>query len=160
MKICIPTQDDRGMESRLFDHFGSAPFFAMVNVDNGRLDVVNNLESDPGSHSCHNVDRLTAHDVDVVVCKGVGRRAFAALNLAGIDVWSPEQGTVGEILEAVRAGQVRRLTADDACGGGRHGGNRVAGSGHGRCNCHHGDHGHDQVLPRGGAWRVRSGNFS
>jgi len=47
MKICIPTQDDLGLESQLFSHFGSAPFFTIVEVDSGDLQVMGNL----GLHS-------------------------------------------------------------------------------------------------------------
>jgi len=119
MKICIPTKDDRGLESSAFGHFGSAPFFTMVEVERGRLEVVANPEPHSHSESCQHVDGVKAHGVDAVVCSGVGRRAFAALREVGIDVLTPADGTVSDIVEAVRAGDTRRLSADEACGGGR-----------------------------------------
>ena len=128
MKICIPTEDNRGLESRAYGHYGSAPFFAMVDADSGRLEVVRNTDSHRRPHSDHHIDRLKAHDVDVVVCNGVGRRAFAALQEAGIDVLVPEHATIADIVSAMRAGEVRRLSTDEACGGGRHG--------YGQGNCH------------------------
>ena len=136
MKICIPTKDDHGLESRVYDHFGSAPFFAMMDADSGRLEVVRNTDLDHRHHSCHHIDDLKTHNVDVVVCSGVGRRAFAALREAGIDVLVPEQATVAEIVGTVRAGEARRLSPDRACGGGRQGHRHGAGAGHGRGNCH------------------------
>lgn len=136
MKICIPTQDDLGLESQLFDHFGSAPFFTIVEVDGGDLQILQNLDLHSHPRSCHHVDGLRAHDVDAVACAGVGRRAFAGLQEAGIDVLLPELGTVGEILEAARLGQLRKLSSDEVCGGGRPGGSHGAGSGQGRGHCH------------------------
>jgi len=136
MKICIPTKDDHGLESRVYDHFGSAPFFAMMDADNGRLDVVRNTDLDHRHHSCHHIDGLKTHNVDVVVCSGVGRRAFAALQEAGIDVLVPEHATVADIVSTVRAGEAPRLSPDRACGGGRQGHSHGAGVGHGRGNCH------------------------
>ena len=135
MKICIPTKDDRGLESRAYGHFGSAPFFAMVDADSGRPEVVRNTDLHHGPHSCHHVDGLKAHDVDIVVCNGVGRRAFVALQEAGIDVQVPKHATVADIVRAMRAGEVHRLSADEACGGGRHGHRHGAGVAHGQGNC-------------------------
>ena len=134
MKICIPTKDDLGLESRVYDHFGSAPFFAMMDADSGRLDVVHNTDLDHRHHSCHHIDGLKTHNVDVVVCSGVGRRAFAALQEAGIDVLVPEHATVADIVSTVRAGEVHRLSPDRACGGGRQGHGHGAGVGHGNCH--------------------------
>jgi len=143
MKICIPTQDDLGLESQLFGHFGSAPFFAIVEVDSGDLQVMGNLGLHSHPRGCHHVDELRAHDIDAVACAGLGRQAFAGLQEAGIDVLIPERGTIGEILEALRLGQLRKLSADEVCGGGRPGGAHGAGRGHGRGHCCGDGHGHD-----------------
>ena len=35
MKLCIPTRDSSGLESRLHMHFGNTPFFTIVDVDSG-----------------------------------------------------------------------------------------------------------------------------
>ena len=136
MKICIPTKDDHGLESRVYDHFGSAPFFAMMDADSGRLEIVRNTDLDHRHHSCHHIDGLKTHNVDALVCSGVGRRAFAALREAGIDVLVPEHATVADIVSTVRAGEARRLSPDRACGGGRQGHGHGAGAGQGRGNCH------------------------
>jgi predicted Fe-Mo cluster-binding NifX family protein len=100
----------------------------MVDADSGRLEVVRNTDSHHRPQSDHHIDRLKAHDVDVVVCNGVGRRAFAALQEAGIDVLVPEHATVADIVSAMRAGEIRRLSTEEVCGGGRHG--------YGQENCH------------------------
>ena len=136
MKICIPTENNHGLESRVYDHFGSAPFFAMIDADSDRLEVVRNTDLDHRHHSCHHIDGLKTHNVDVVVCNGVGRRAFAALQEAGIEVLVPEHATVADIVSAVRAGEVRRLPTDETCGGGRHEHRHGAGFNHGNCHAH------------------------
>lgn len=134
MKICIPTVDDRGLESTVAGHFGSAPFFATVDTDSGRLEVERNPDRHHHHRSCHHGASLEVRGIDAVVCTGMGRRALSDLLDAGIEVLAPGQGTVAEIIEAVRAGKTRRLTLDDACGGGRHG--RGNGSGHGLAHRH------------------------
>jgi len=119
MKICIPTQDDLGLDSTAFTHFGSAPFFTLVDIESGGLKVVRNPECHENHSSCHHVPLLQAHAVEAVVCEGIGRRAAAGLREAAIDVLVSAGPTVSEIVNTVKAGKADRLSADDACGGGR-----------------------------------------
>lgn len=53
MIICNPTEDERGVESKAFGH---APYFTLVDMDNGQLDVPSNLES---RHSAQHHHRRT-----------------------------------------------------------------------------------------------------
>jgi len=141
MKICIPLDTDRGPESTVKGHFGSAPLLGVVDVDSGDLEVVPNPELHHRHGSCHPVEALKALDVDAVVCHGVGRSAFTALSDAGIEVLIPADRTVTAITEAVRAGKARRLSLDETCGGGRRDGHGHAGAGCGQ--------GHRAVHGRG-----------
>jgi predicted Fe-Mo cluster-binding NifX family protein len=88
------------------------------------------------------MDALKAHDVDALVCKGVGRRAFAALREADIEVLTPAPETVEEIVEEVGEGRARRLSANEACNG-RHADGRRSGAGLGGRHCRGHDHGRD-----------------
>lgn len=119
MKLCIPSGDDRGLESTAFGHFGSAPFFTMVDVESGGLKVVQNPECHDRHRSCHHVQILAAHDVDAVVCRNIGRRAYDGLRAAGIDVLVPPRDTVSEIVKTSAAAGLQRLSEGDVCGGGR-----------------------------------------
>jgi predicted Fe-Mo cluster-binding NifX family protein len=120
MKICIPTEHDRGLESRASDHFGTAPFFIFADVDGGGLKTVPNPECHEHRGTCHHIRMLKSHAVDAVACEGIGRQAVAGLTRAGIDVLVPAQGTVAEIVATISAGKARRLSSDEACGGGHH----------------------------------------
>jgi len=145
MKICIPTNDNRGLESQASMHFGSAPFFILADVESANLEVVPNPECQDHHQSCHHIPLLKAHAVDAVVCEGIGRRAVSGLREAGIDVLVPPARTVSEIVHAVNAGDARPLSADDACGGGRRRHRHRAGVDRG-CR-----HDHDQHRGRGKA---------
>jgi predicted Fe-Mo cluster-binding NifX family protein len=156
MKICIPSTDDKGLDSTVFDHFGRAPFFTLVEVESGDLEVMSNPDchsGDPGhhgQHSCHHTGHLKGRGVDTVVSSGMGRGAFAGLNKAGIEVLIAGPGTVRDVVEAVKSGKAHPLDMDKTCGGGRglgHGDGHVHGHarGHGDgCGNHHSHgHGHD-----------------
>lgn len=119
MKLCIPTLDDGGARGRLSPHFGSAPYFTLVDLETGELQVVENRHSHHEHGSCEPSAALKGHAVGTVICPGLGRRAFARLKRAGIVVYVSDEDDVSAALAAFRTGKVRRLTAEEACHGGR-----------------------------------------
>jgi predicted Fe-Mo cluster-binding NifX family protein len=136
MKICIPTQDERGMESELFGHFGSAPFFTVVDSESGEVEVRQNDNTHHGRGGCHPLRQFGSHSVDAVVCQGMGRRAIASLKEAGVRVLVLGEGaghTVQGIVAAAREGRLRPLSEEDACRG--HGDGRGHGHRHGPGGC-------------------------
>lgn len=134
MKICIPSQDGRGLESSVHGHFGSAPWFTFVDTESGELEAVQNPSCEHSPGSCHHVGMLSRRGVDVVVSAGIGRRALAGLADAGITVTMAAADRVGTVVEMAKAGELEKFRFDAACAGGFH---RGGGRGH-----RHG-HGHD-----------------
>jgi predicted Fe-Mo cluster-binding NifX family protein len=134
MKICIPTETNRLFESKVHSHFGTAPFFTFVDTDTQSLRSVPNPDCHGHHGACHHVQVLAAHDVEAVVCGGIGRRATAGLREAGIEVLAASAETVADIVAAVRDGRALPLSEHDICGGGhhRHGDSSECAQGHGR----------------------------
>lgn len=106
-------------------HLGRAPFLTVVDTDGGEVAVLENAPHD-GGH-CHPTAVIDGRGVDAILCSGVGRRAVAALEGAGIRVLVTQAQRVDEAVEALRRGAARALGASEACGGHHEGG------GH----CHH-----------------------
>ncbi len=121
MKICIPTANNQGLEATVFHHFGSAPFFTMVDTGTGQSKIVRNPACGDRPHMCHHIDILKAHGVQAVACSTLGRRAMTALREAGVDVLGPVQGDVAKVLETVERGEVSTMV-DTSCGCGDGGG--------------------------------------
>ncbi|RKZ11635.1 hypothetical protein DRQ53_01705 [bacterium] len=139
MKICIPSQDDHGLESEIHDHFGSAPWFTIVDTANDEAVAVRNPSCHRSVGACHHVDMLQARKVGVVVSSGMGRKAHDALHQSGISVLAATGRQIGDIVSAVKAGGARPLDLSDACAGGHgYGG----GHGHGHGGGHGRGHGH------------------
>ena len=42
MKICFPTFNLEGLESRVYEHFGSAPGFVIVDTETQTVEEINN----------------------------------------------------------------------------------------------------------------------
>ena len=128
MKICIPTVDDLGLQGKPSDHFGSAPFFTVVDTDSGSCEVIANGGHGHGGR-CAPTDLIGEHGIDAVVCRGMGGPARASINALGIDVLRADGESVAEISTAAGQGKLQRLGADQACGGHHHGS-----MGGGQCN--------------------------
>jgi predicted Fe-Mo cluster-binding NifX family protein len=115
MKICIPTHGDEGLEAAVAGHWGRAPFFTLVDTESGAVSVLAN-----GPHSeghCHPTGLLDGRGVEAILCSGVGRRAVAVLEAAGIRVLVTEAQRVDAAVEALRRGAVRILGVGEACSG-------------------------------------------
>jgi predicted Fe-Mo cluster-binding NifX family protein len=114
----MPTAHDRGHAAPLADHFGSAPYFTLVDSESGTTEVIPNAHARHAPGSCDAARSISARHVDAVVCLGLGRRALASLEQAGIPVYVASAGTVAGALDAFVAGRLPRLQAEAACGGG------------------------------------------
>lgn len=117
MRICIPTADNRGLDARAHDHFGSAPFFTLVDVTTNEVTVVPNGGAEHEHGACRPLRQLRSHEFDTVICRGMGRRALANLDQQGIEVHMTPCDTVSEIVAAVGRGETQPLSTHEACQG-------------------------------------------
>jgi len=120
MKICIPTASNQGKESRLFDHFGSAPYFTLYHSDTGELEIVSNQNEHHAHGQCNPVSMISSHHVEAVICRGMGRRAILALQNAGITVYLSRSVTAEECLREFEENKLAVITPEEACPGHSH----------------------------------------
>lgn len=121
MNICIPTTEDKGLQSPVSSHFGSAPIFMIVDVENGSCRAIPNLNSHHGHGMCQPLDSLAGEKLDGMVVGGIGMRALDKLRAMGIQAFLSEQPTVADTIAAFKAGTLRRVTPETACSHHRHG---------------------------------------
>jgi len=126
--------DDRGLDSEPSDHFGSAPYFTIVDTDSGECDALTNGGHGHGG-SCTPLALLGPARIEAVACRGMGHGARNALEQAGVKVLVAEGNSVSDVVDAVRRGSLRPLGPDQACGGHQHG------KMNGQEDCHHHRHG-------------------
>ena len=65
MKICVPTATDAGLEAPVFGHFGSAPFFTVVDTDDGKVEVIPNTNSHHAHGTCSPTSLISARDTPI-----------------------------------------------------------------------------------------------
>lgn len=128
MNICIPIQEDKGLESPVSAHFGSAPLFMIVNTESGSCRAVSNRNLNHGHGMCQPLLSLSGENLEGMIVSGIGRGALSKLQAANIRVYLSELPTVSATLAAFKAGILKRVTPQTACG--RHGnGQQVGGAG-------------------------------
>lgn len=116
MRICIPVEKDEGLASRVYGHFGSAPFFAVFDTATERLEVVPNMDHHHVHGQCNAVAALSERTVDLLVTGGIGARAAERLRSMGIRICLAEgEGTVANVIQSWRAGALREMEPHQAC---------------------------------------------
>lgn len=138
MNICIPVTQDKGLQSPVSLHFGSAPIFMVVDTESGSCRAIPNLNLHDGHGMCQPLRALAGERLDGMVVGGIGTGALSKLQAANIRVFLSEHSTVEETISALGAGTLPEATPATACahhGHGPHGhGHNGAGLGAG----HHG----------------------
>jgi predicted Fe-Mo cluster-binding NifX family protein len=120
MRLCIPTIDERGLAGRLSPHFGSTPFFTIVDVAAGTVEVFANAQARHEHGQCRPAAALEGRAVDAVVCSGLGRGAFAVLAEAGYRVYLTTERDVLRAVDAFVVGRLQAATPDRLCEGSLH----------------------------------------
>lgn len=113
IRLSIPVEDANGLNARLSQHFGRAPYFAVVELDeNGtmlNLQMVHNESEHFGGMGLpsENIMRLRPN---AVITYGMGPRALSMFQNANIAVLQANVGIVKDIIEAYQRDELVELT--------------------------------------------------
>ena len=117
MKVCFPVQADNGMDSMVYNHFGSAMAFIIVDTEQEGAAAVNNSDIHHEHGACNPIMALGSSRVDAVVVGGIGAGALRQLNADGIRVYRSMEPTVKNNLDLLNENRLPELTLDHTCGG-------------------------------------------
>ena len=115
MKVCFPVQKDEGVESQVYNHFGSAPVFIVVETEEKGVQRVDNRDRNHVHGACNPVMALGGQNVDALVVGGIGGGALMKLNAMGVKVYEAASRTVKENLELLKGNKLQELTMDHSC---------------------------------------------
>ncbi|MBS3918304.1 MAG: hypothetical protein KG012_05395 [Deltaproteobacteria bacterium] len=76
MKVGFAVQTNEGMESRVYDHFGSAPAFIIVDTEGKEVLTINNKDLHHLHGACNPIMALDGKSVDAMVVGGIGAGAL------------------------------------------------------------------------------------
>jgi len=118
VKVCFPVRANQGLESGVFNHFGSAPVFVVVDTETAEVAEVLNRDLHHAHGACSPLKALDGHAVDAVVVGGIGGGALAGLTRAGIQVYRAGAATIAENVTRLRDGALPSWLPGETCGHG------------------------------------------
>ncbi len=122
MRICFPIERNDGLDSKLSDHFGSAPMFMVADTDSNELTVLSNSDQHHAHGACNPLQTLQGSGIEGIAVRNIGTGAVAHLNRAGLSVYKATAETVRENVEKLAASELPRYTTSESCSGHGHGG--------------------------------------
>ena len=122
MKICFPVEKDEGISSTVYNHFGSAPIFVVVDVEANNITAINNRDQHHAHGACNPMKALDNQKIDAIVVGGIGAGALNGLNRMGIKVHRSQAATIQENIAMFKNRTLPELTPEQCCGGHSHDG--------------------------------------
>jgi len=112
-RIIVPTVGQEGLNAHLAEHFGRAPYFAVVDLnENGDVANVKTVPN-VGEHT----GRMgQPHDVvlglqpNAIIVYGMGRRGLDSFQSVGIAVLRANANTISEVIAAYKENKLQELT--------------------------------------------------
>jgi len=120
-RIVIPVADNSGLNSRLSEHFGRAPYFMVIEI-NSKGEILS-VEAIPNTSEHFGgfgkpPDRILQLKPTAVVTYGMGPRALNIFQQARVAVLRTNAATVREVIEAYKRNELEELT--EGCREARH----------------------------------------
>lgn len=110
MKVCIPA-DGKGLAARLDVRLGRAPFLVVVDTESGEVQTIQNAQNVNAAQGAgiQTAQRIVESGVQAVVAANCGPKAFAVLRAANVRVFIAQEGTVGELVKQLKAGELGEM---------------------------------------------------
>ena len=105
MKIAIPTEDKKGLDDRVAEHFGRCKTFTFLDEEGRVVEIIDNVSSHTFGSKLPR-ERRIGKVVNVVLCKALGQRAFNLCKKLGIEVYVGKAETVREMFNLWKSGKL------------------------------------------------------
>jgi ArsR family transcriptional regulator len=115
MNVGFAVQSDEGVESKVYDHFGSAPVFIIIDAEKKVVLTVNNKDLHHVHGACNPIMALDGKSVDAMIVGGIGAGALTKLNALGIRVYGAGASTVKENLALLSENKLHELFVYNSC---------------------------------------------
>jgi predicted Fe-Mo cluster-binding NifX family protein len=113
VRILVPVVDESGLDAQLSEHFGRAPYFAIVEIDNNKAVVNHETVRNTSEHfggSGRPPDIILQLQPDALITYGMGPRALNIFQEAKVAVLRANSSTVRGVVTAYNSDQLEELT--------------------------------------------------
>jgi predicted Fe-Mo cluster-binding NifX family protein len=113
MRIVVPVSDKEGIDARLSEHFGRAPYYTIIDLDQeghviGQETIANTSEHFGGVG--HPPDRILQLKPKALITYGMGPRALRIFQSAEVAVLRTNANTIKEVVKAYNNNELEELT--------------------------------------------------
>jgi predicted Fe-Mo cluster-binding NifX family protein len=111
VKICV-TASGNTLDALIDPRFGRCSYFVIVDSENMQFEVIQNMASGAtGGAGIQAAQTIAGKGVKVLITGNVGPNAFQALSAAGIKIVTGASGTVREVVERYKRGELSETGA-------------------------------------------------
>ncbi len=125
-KLAFAVDNDAGLDSSISQHFGRAPCFVVVelNDQNESIDVVVHQNPYAGARKPGGIPNFVKTlNADTLVIGGIGQKATEIFSHLDIKIISGVSGNVRTVLDKIIKGEIE--SSDEVCPGEHRGSDRV-----------------------------------
>lgn len=113
MRIVIPVDEDRGVDSPLSEHFGRAPYFAVFELDEKGRVINQKIVPNDSEHfggTGYPTDRILQFKPNAVITYGMGPRALTRFQEAEVAVLKTNSDKASEVISSYFKDELEELT--------------------------------------------------
>jgi len=111
MRICVSAVEN-SLDAQVDPRFGRCPYFVIVDSETMQFEAISNIASGAvGGAGIQASQAIAGKDVKVLITGNVGPNAFQALSATGIKIVTGAFGTVREVVEKYKRGELRETGA-------------------------------------------------
>jgi predicted Fe-Mo cluster-binding NifX family protein len=114
IKIGIPTEDKKGLNSKLAGHFGRCNAYTFLDEKGKVLEVIDNTSEHIGGSGLP-PEIIKKYGAEVLLCKDLGPRALNLCEELGIEVYVSNAKTVKEVFDLWKNKKLKKAGSNDVC---------------------------------------------
>jgi predicted Fe-Mo cluster-binding NifX family protein len=116
MKICV-TSTGNSLDAQIDPRFGRCSYFVIVDSETMQFEAVPNMAAGAsGGAGIQAAQIIAKKGVKLLITGNVGPNAFGALSAAGIEIMTDASGTIKEVIEKYKNGELEK-TGSPTVGG-------------------------------------------
>lgn len=112
-RLIIPVEDKSGLDAKVAEHFGRAPYYAVIDLDEKGKTLTVKTEPNTNEHmggTGHPHDSLLTLKPTAIVARGMGPGGLQSFQGAGVTVLKAVDDTVKATLASFKEGKLTELT--------------------------------------------------
>jgi len=115
MKIAFPIENNKGLESLIYDHFGRAPEFLIVDTETLSCQPISNNKLSDENSGCKSHVFTDHPEVNAIITECIGDGSLRNLTKAGIKVYKATKGSINKHIDLFNGGSLNLFHMLDIC---------------------------------------------